>query len=115
MAVTETYEYPIAGGAAPTAAQVRRFSAVIAVIEATAAGDLLATVTHNMAISVADLAAGWPIVLFEPMLADFYVKLPHVLTGGKTTNAVAITMENAGGVAGDQVRVTVLRPHTRLR
>jgi len=115
MAVTITYEYPVAGAVAPTAAEVRRLSAVVATVEATAAGDLLATITHNMAISAADLAAGWPIIIFEPMLPDFYNKAPHVLAAGKLTSSAEVTMENAGGVAGDQYRVTILRPNTVVR
>ena len=114
MAVTITYEYPVPG-AAPTAAEVRRFSTVIASVEATAAGDLLATIIHNMALSVAELAAGWPIVITEMLLAGGWVKAPHQLAAGRLTNSLAITMENAGGVGGDMFRVTILRPNTIVR
>jgi len=117
MAVTETYEYPVAGAVAPTAAEVRRLSMVVASVEATADADVLSTITHNMAISVADLAAGWPVILLEPLLPEFYVSTPYVLAADKLTNSVAITM-SAGvgsGVVGDQMRVTILRPNTAIR
>lgn len=115
MAVTITYEYPVAGGTAPTAAEVKRVSSVVASVEATAAGDLLATITHNMALSVAELAAGWPVVITEMLLAGGWVKTPHQLAAGRLTNSLAITMANAGGVGGDMFRVTLLRPNTVIR
>jgi len=117
MAVTETYEYPVAGITPPTAAEVRRLSSVVAVVTANADADVLATITHNMAISAGDLADGLPIVLFEPMLPEFYVSTPHALAAGKLTNSVEITMSAAvgSGAVTDQMRVTVLRPHTILK
>jgi len=114
MAITVTYEYPVAGAVAPTAAEVRRLSAVVAGVEATADADVLAAITHNMAISAADLAAGWPIIIFEALLPEFYLSTPHVLAAAKLTSSVGVTM-SAGvgsGVAGDQMRVTILRPNT---
>lgn len=117
MAVTVTYEYPVAGAVAPTAAEVKRVSAVIASVEATADADVLADITHNMAISAADLLAGWPIVAIEVLLPEGWVSTPHVLAAGKLTNTLAITMSNAvgSGAAGDQIRVTILRPNTIIK
>jgi len=88
---------------------------VVAAVEATAAGDLLATITHNMALSVAELAAGWPIVITEMLLPGGYVKTPHQAVAGRLTNTLAITLVNAGGVGGDMFRVTLLRPNTIIR
>lgn len=115
MAVTITYEHPVAGGTAPTATEAKRVSAVVAVVEATAAGDLSATIEHNMALSAAELAAGFPVVIMELMLPGAWVKAPHELAAGRLTNTLEITMENAGGVAGNMFRVTVLRPNTLIR
>ena len=112
MAVAVTYEWPVAGGTPPTALQAN--DKVVAVVEATADGDILADITHNLGISAADLTAGFPEVLIEQMLPEGWVSTPHTLAAGKLTNSLAITMSNAGGsgVGGDQFRVTISRPHT---
>lgn len=117
MAVVVTYEHPVAGVVAPTAAEVLRASAVVAAVEADADADVLADIDHNMAISVADLAAGFPIVNIEMMLPEGWVSTPHVQAAGKLTNSLAITMANAvgSGVATDQFRVTILRPNTIIK
>jgi len=112
MAVTVTYEWPIAGAVAPTALQA--MDKVVATVIATQDADVLATITHNIGLSVAELAAGFSEVLIEQLLPQGWVSTPHVLAGGKTTNAVAVTMSNAGGsgVAGAQFRVSISRPHS---
>jgi len=112
MAVTVTYEWPVAGATPPTALQAN--DKVVAAVEATQDADVLATITHNLGVSVADLAAGFPEVLVEQMLPEGWVSTPHALAAGKLTNTLAITMSNAGGsgTAGDQFRVTISRPHT---
>ena len=117
MAVTVTYEYPVAGAVAPTATQVKRVSAVVASVEADADADVLADITHNMAISAADLAAGLPIINIEMLLPEGWISTPHVLAAGKLTNTLAVTMSNAvgSGAAGDQFRVTILRPNTIIK
>ncbi len=117
MAVTITYEYPVAGGVTPPTALQALVSMVSALVTATADGDIAATITHNFAISVADLAFGWPIVIVEMMLPAGWLSTPHVLEAGKTTNAVAVTMSAAGssGDANPQFRVTVQRPHSLVK
>ena len=112
MAVSIVFEHPVTGATPPTALQAndKVVANVIAVLDA----DVLATITHNMAISVADLAAGFPEVLIEQMLPEGWVSTPHMLTAGKLTNSLAVTMSNAGGsgAATAQFRVTISRPHT---
>ncbi len=112
MAVTITYEHPVTGVTAPTALQAN--DKVVANVIAAADGDVLATIVHNMAVSAADLAAGFPEVLIELMLPEGWVSTPHVLDGGKDATDVAVTMSNAGGSGAvtAQFRVTVSRPHT---
>ncbi len=110
MAVTVTYEHPVTGVTPPTALQAA--DKVVAVVTATVNGDLLATIVHNMGISTADLAAGFPEVLIEPMLPAGWTSTPHVLAGGKDATDVAVTMANAGGNANDQFRVTISHPHS---
>ena len=112
MAVTVTYEWPVAGVTAPTALEAA--DKVVAAVEATADGDVLATITHNLEVSVADLAAGFPEVLVEQLLPEGWLSTPHMLAAGKLTNTLAVTMSAAvgSGGAGDQFRVTISRPHT---
>lgn len=112
MAVTVTYEYPVAGATPPTAAEAH--DKVVAAVEATADADVLADITHNLGVSVADLAAGFPEVLVELMTPEGWLSTPHMLAAGKLTNTLAVTMSSAvgSGVADDQFRVTITRPHT---
>ena len=112
MAVVITYEHPVTGVTAPTALQANE--KVVATVTATADGDVLGTIVHNMAISAADLAAGFPEVLIEPMLPAGWLSTPHVLDGDKDATDVPVTMSAAGssGNANPQFRVTVSRPHT---
>lgn len=117
MAVTVTYEYPVAGATPPTAAEVLRLSAVIASVEATADADVLADITHNMALSAQELLDGWPIVNIEQLLPEGWLSTPYVLAAAKLTNTLGVTMSAAvgSGVATDQFRVTILRPNTIIR
>lgn len=112
MAVTVTYEHPVTGATAPTALQVADM--VVATVVATADADVLATITHNMNITAGNLTAGFPVVVVELMLPAGWLSTPHVLAAGKTADAVAVTMSNAGssGNANAQFRVTITRPHT---
>ena len=112
MAVTITYEHPVTGVTAPTALQAK--DKVVATVTATADGDVLATIVHNIGISTADLAAGFPEVLIEPMLPAGWLSTPHVLDGDKDATDVPITMSAAGssGNANPQFRVTISHPHS---
>lgn len=112
MAITVTYEHPVAGLVAPTAVQVA--TQVTATVIASADGDTNADITHNMALSVAELAAGFPIVILEPLTAPAQLSLWYVPAANKTTNAVRVTKSVAGGSgnAAAQLRVHILRPHT---
>ncbi len=112
MGVTVMYEWPVTGVTAPTALQAN--DKVVATVVATADGDVLATIVHNMTVSAADLAAGFPEVLIEPMLPAGWLSTPHVLDGDKDATDVPVTMSAAGssGNANPQFRVTVSRPHT---
>lgn len=112
MAVTVTYEWPVAGVVAPTALEVA--DKVVANVIAALDADVLATITHNLGLSAAELAAGFPEVMVEQMLPQGWLSTPHVLAAGKTTNAVAVTMSNAvgSGAATAQFRVTISRPHS---
>lgn len=112
MAITIGYEHPVIGAVAPTAAQVA--TQVTATVIASADGDTNADITHNMALTAAELAAGFPIIVLEPISANAQLSLWFVPTANKTANAVRVTKSIAGGSgnAAAQLRVHILRPHT---
>lgn len=111
MAVTVTYEHPVAGIVAPTALQVADM--VVATIIKGADGDIAATITHNFGLTAAQLAAGFPIVTITPIeqltavLADWTVSA----TAANSITLAATAGAGSGG-ANPQVRVTVRRPHS---
>ena len=114
MAVTVTYSWPVIGaapGVIPTAAQVA--DCVVFTLGTAGAGDDAATVVHNMGLSVADLAAGWPIVIIEWLTAAARTSLWIVPEAGRLTNSIAFAAPGgAAGVGLLQARVHVLRPHS---
>lgn len=115
MAVTVTYEYPVAGLVPPVAiTQAKDF--VTANVIADADGDLAATITHNLGISVADLAAGLPVVTLEPLqtAGTTEARLADWIVTSKTANTVVLGKTNAGGsgAAAPTLRVHVQRPHS---
>ncbi len=114
MAVTVLYLWPATAAVAPTALQVA--DTVVASVQATADADILAAITHNMGLSAAELALGFPEFHFEYILPEAWVSTPHVLAAAILTNSLNITMSAAGGsgVGTVQFRVVIKRPHTDL-
>jgi hypothetical protein len=120
MAATIVYEHPIAGGVAPSALQAE--DQVSFTINDVVSADTAITVTHNMGLSVADLAAGLPIVVLQPLRASAraaqWIIGSAALPGatGKTANAIDLIKVNAvgndTGTAVAQIRVHLIRPHT---
>jgi hypothetical protein len=114
MAVTVTYEHPVAGGAAPTAAQA--LGLVTANIIDTSTAIAAAVVSHNMNLSVAELALGFPQVILTPLFASVgneAIGSDWVLTA-KAANTVSLAKVSGAGTGSalPQLRVHVLRPHT---
>lgn len=110
MAVTVTYEWPVAGTTPPTAAQVA--DEVTARVVATADADTTAVITHNMGLTAADLAAGRPTVVLTPLIAAASLSLwTAAYTDGNTITLTKATTAGSGN-AGAQLRVDVKRPHT---
>lgn len=115
MAVTVTYLNVGSGTTPPTVGAAMHVNSVVATIIATADGDVAAVITHNLQLSAADIAAGWPTVLFEKMssfaqTSDWYI-------ASLDPNWVGLAKHNAagGGNAAVQLRVVVARPHTIVR
>lgn len=118
MAVLVTYEHPTQGSAAvatPTAVQV---ADLVTFNVSAASADILATtagIAHNMNISAADLALGFPEVIIEPLYGTTGTIAPGAqwVVSAKGTNTIALAKTNAtGGDPLPTVRVHVLRPHT---
>jgi hypothetical protein len=116
MAFTVTYTHPVAGVTAPTALQAMNAQAVIADIIASADGDTVATVTHNFATSVADLAKGFPLVILTPTLSQALTALSAWTVTTKTTNAITLTKltSTGSGNASPQLTVAILRPWSAM-
>lgn len=106
---TVTYETPVTGTTAPTAAQSRTHQMVSAVITGDGAG-VAFTITHNWGLTTADLAAGYPVVELEYLLAAGYTAASLITT--KSTNAVAFSNT---AFTGAGLRVRLLRPWSAMR
>lgn len=115
-AVTTNVLYPVTGTSI-TAAQASVTTAQVWQVIATADADTTATITHNMAISVADLAAGWPIVVMTPILSQALAALSSWTYTSVTTNTCVFTkLATAGsGNAGAQLQLWISKPHTIIR
>lgn len=110
-AVTVTYEHPVTGVVAPTAVQAKQ--TVVANVIATADADTTAVIVHNMGVSAADLLAGFPHVILQPLL-QVVAGLSLWAITGRTADNITLTKSTAvgSGNAGAQLRVAVLEPHT---
>lgn len=106
---TVTYETPVAGTTAPTATQSRTHQSLSAIITGDGAATTF-TVTHNWGLSTAELAAGFPFVTLEYLLAAGYTAASLITS--KTTNAVAFSNT---AFTGAGLRVVLARPWTPLR
>ena len=115
MAVTLTYEYPVAGvapGVIPTALQAS-VDAMTFTLGTAAVGDDTVTVVHNMGLTAAQLLLGWPIVILEPLTAASRTSLWIIPAAGRLANSIDLTAPaGAAGVGLLQLRVHLLRPHS---
>lgn len=109
MAVVLNYEYPVAGLVGPTPLQGQADSCNANIIEDAGAA-LSVVITHNMAISAADLALGFPQVILTPLLADARTSL-WIVTA-KAANTVTVTKAASAGDADPQLCVHIRRPHS---
>lgn len=112
-AVTVTFLYP---GAAPTQATMANLSAAVATVIASADADTTATLTHNMQLTAAQLAFGWPIVVIEYLVSFAAAAFPAWAVTGSTANALTLTKNTAvgSGNAAAQIQVSILRPNSLI-
>jgi len=110
---TINYRYPVAGVTAPTAAQVVDLSMVTAQF-IMVDSDVVATIVHNMAISTANLANGFPTVHMRltstpsttVAVAPFTVDVIDANTVTVNKNA-----ETGSACTGE---VVIMRPNTSI-
>jgi hypothetical protein len=115
MAITINYLYPVTGTTPPTFLQSLNVTAVTATIFATSAPDTAAVITHNFALPAADISAGWPNVLVEPIdslaaSSDWWIQSldPNYVGLARLTST-------AGQDTVPQIKVKVSRPSTLTR
>jgi hypothetical protein len=114
MAVTITYQYPVAGTTAPTAAQMLNKNTVRATVIATADADTTATVIHNMGLTAAQLAAGQPEIILTQILSQALTALSAWVVSAQAANSITLTKltSTGSGNASPQLEVVIHRPHT---
>lgn len=104
-----TYIFPVAGATAPTAAQMAHYSTVIADV-VYAAGDTVATVTHNMNVANATGALGVPEITLTPLAVGSAAVV--AFAAFSTVNAITVDKNSTSANTGLTVRVQIKRPHT---
>lgn len=109
MANVFAYRYPITGSTPPTVQQNQGHSRVSGIVTTDGATASL-VITHNLGISVADLAADLPDVTFEPKDAAFNAQ--NVFVANRDANTVTLTTDG-DGVTVFGVRIE--RPTTAVR
>ena len=110
MAIVPTYTFPLA--VVPTAVQAKE--QVSFLIDCLAADTGPTAIPHNMAISAADLAAGFPIVVVEPLYVSGLgeAQLANFRVTAKAADSISLTKTNAVNSVGRLLMVHVLRPHS---
>ncbi len=103
-----TYKQPVAGLTAPTLAQMAYKNMVIADVTIELY-DTVITITHNLALTVAEIAKGWPKVNFEYDTLTARQEQPFV--SSVTTNTIVLTVTDFGiSSIVSTLRVTIERP-----
>ncbi len=111
MAVaTVVYTYPVAGATAPTAAQ-SLYAPIVACTVNFADADTTGTITHNWALTTAQLAALMPYVRINQVAGGTPSPL---LTVTLATNTVVLTKQSTAAGSGGTLTVVLDRPHTIL-
>lgn len=109
MAFAQNYLWPATGAVSPTAAQVQNQDSVV--VDCTTDGVITTfTLTHNLAVSAADITSGFPDIIIEP----------NSPTGIPATLLILVTRPIASGNAiiftcaaiAATFRVKIKRPHT---
>jgi hypothetical protein len=115
MAVTITYEYPVAtaGTVPPTVLQSLGANMVNALVNWLDA-DTTTLLTHNFGMSTADLTSLFPVVVINNVVGVTTTVAPVITVGLTNSNAVTIGKGTIVGTQGT-LSVNVFRPHTMIR
>lgn len=109
MALVVNYLNPATGAASPTAAQVQNQDSVV--VDVTSDGSFTTfTLTHNLNVSAADIALGYPEILIEPNSPTGIPATLLILVTRPIASGNAVIFTNAGVAATFRVRIK--RPHT---
>jgi hypothetical protein len=108
--VTVTYQVPVSGTSAPTAAQVYGLGLVTAQVN-NADTDASITITHNFGLDAGELAALYPFVIINQDSGGTTLPAYEI---SKATNSVTITKASTSGTGGT-FDVCVWRPPTNQR
>jgi len=108
---TVTYQNPVAGATAPTAAQALLSNTIMASV-VFADADTTATITHNFGATTAQLNAGFPIVNFNFSTAGT-LAVNYSVTVGANTVVIAKASTSAG--SGSTLEVQIARPYSALQ
>lgn len=111
MPNTVAYVYPVAGATPPTALEAKNKNEIVVDVTGDNSGTTIA-VTHNWAISAADLANGFPEWSAEPLLtggqaAALFRTQANNLTNASTFGCTAFT--------GAAVRIRLRRPMSLVK
>lgn len=108
MAVTITYTYPQTS--APTAVQARAANMVVATVAASAAADTSAVITHNFALSNAEITQGFPRTVIVPQASE---QSSNWFEASQNPNFTVLQKPTAD--TGPTAKVFIDRPHTIVR
>lgn len=113
MATTTRYYLDGANSTTPPLKSVmRKHSMLVATIIAALDADASAVITHNMQLSAADIASGYPNVLFTPISSFAQTSVWYVQSIDPNWIGLAKHNVAGGGDAAAQLKVSVLRPNT---
>lgn len=105
---TATDVAPVVSGTLPL------WDSVTAQVIASADGDTTATITHNLAMTAADLTAGRPEVYVTQLISQALTALSAWAVTTIAANTVVLTKlaSTGSGNASPQIQVTIKRPHS---
>jgi len=101
------YLHPVTGTTAPTAEQTKDM--VVAAIDATTSPNT-AVVVHNMGLTTAQIAMGWPIVSIEPAAVN--ARTASWIVTLQSANQLTLVQLSAAGSTVSSIILTIRRPHT---
>jgi hypothetical protein len=109
------YLYPVAGTTPPTSVQSAAVNMINAAVNF-ADADTTFTITHNLGMSTADIASGFPLIVLDQLTgAASTTTGPAVYTVTSTPNTTTINKSTAATLSGGTVLAAVARPHSIFR